>query len=95
MFSVADRVALHEHLVRFGEADERVSAAALLGSAARGQLDRWSDIDLALRLVPGAEADLVAHAWTSYVAEAGQVVDHLDIRASGALYRVLLLASSL
>ena len=35
-----------------GQADERVSAAASLGSAARGELDRWSDIDLALRQSP-------------------------------------------
>ena len=95
VFSVADREALRARLVRFAEADERVSAAASLGSAARGELDRWSDIDLALRLVPGAEADAVADAWTSYVMQAEQVVDNLDIRASGALYRVLLLASSL
>ena len=95
MFGVADREALRASLVRYAEADERVSAAALLGSAARGELDQWSDIDLALRLVPGAEAVVVADAWTSYMGQTEQVVDHLDIRASGALYRVLLLASSL
>ena len=95
MFGVEDREALRARLVRFAEVDERVSAAASLGSAARGELDRWSDIDLALRLAPGAETDVAADAWTSYVAETEQVVDHLDIRASGALYRVLLLASSL
>lgn len=95
VFDVADREALRARLVQFAEADGRVSAAASLGSAARGELDRWSDIDLALRLVPGSEADVVADGWTSYVAETEQVVDHLDVRASGALYRVLLLASSL
>ncbi len=38
---------------------------------------------------------MVANGWTAHVGETEQVVDHLDIRASGALYRVLLLASSL
>lgn len=81
--------------MRLAKADECVAAAASLGSAARGELDRWSDIDLALRLIPGVETDGVADAWTARVAQTEQVVDHLDIRASGALYRVLLLASSL
>lgn len=33
--------------------------------------------------------------WTELVAQSGLVVDHLDIRASGVLYQVLLLASTL
>ena len=73
----------------------RIAGAALLGSAARGDEDRWSDIDLALRLVPGAVPEAVADDWVARVAETEQVVDHLDICASGALYRVLLLSSTL
>ena len=95
VFSVKEREALRTRLARFAEADEQISAAALLGSAARDELDQWSDIDLALRLVPDAEPELVADVWAARVADTEQVVDQLDIRASGALYRVLLLASSL
>ena len=95
MFGVDEREALQARLVRLAEVDQQVAAAALLGSAARSASDRWSDIDLALRLVPGARPDAVADEWTARVADTEQVVDHLDVRASGALYRVLLLASSL
>jgi len=95
VFSASEREALRARLEAFARIDERVSAAAVLGSAARGEVDAWSDIDLAVRLVPGTELELVADAWTARVAETEQVVDHLDIRASGALYRVLLLTSSL
>lgn len=95
VFTVAERESLGARLARFAEADARVSAAAMLGSAARGEQDQWSDIDLALRLVPGAEPEVVADVWALHVTETEQVVDQLDVRASGALYRVLLLASSL
>ena len=95
MFTEVEREALRTQLIGFARDDARVVAAAALGSAARGELDRWSDVDLALRLAPGVEADEVVEAWTALVAQSEPVVDHLDIQASGALYRVLLLASTL
>jgi len=95
VFDAHEREALRAHLVSVAKADDRIAAAALLGSAARGEEDSWSDIDLALRLVPGAVPEAVADAWMARVAESELVVDHLDIRASGALYRVLLLGSTL
>jgi len=95
MFTEEEREALRTQLTGFAQADDRIVAAASLGSAARGELDRWSDIDLALRLAPGVEVDEVVEAWTDRVAQTELVVDHLDIHASGALYRVLLLASTL
>ncbi len=95
MFTEQEREALRTELTRFARDDARVVAAASLGSAARGELDQWSDVDLALRLAPGVEAVEVVETWTERVAHSEPVVDHLDIRASGALYRVLLLASSL
>ena len=95
MFSPEEREALLARLVAAAASDNDVVGAALLGSAARGELDRWSDVDLALRLAPGATPEGVAEAWTARVAETERVVDHLDLRASGALYRVLLLGSTL
>lgn len=95
MFTEVEREALRAQLTGFAQADDRVVAAASLGSAARGELDRWSDIDLALRVAPGVEVDEAVEAWTERAARAEPVVDHLDIHASGALYRVLLLASTL
>ncbi len=95
MFTEEEREALRTELTGSARDDARVVAAASLGSAARGELDRWSDIDLALRLAPGVDVDEVVETWTKRVARSELVVDHLDIRASGALYRVLLLASTL
>jgi predicted nucleotidyltransferase len=95
VFDVVAREALRTRLVLRAQDDGQIAGAALLGSAARGEEDRWSDIDLALRLVPGAAPELVADAWIDVVAETELVVDHLDVHASGALYRVLLLGSTL
>jgi predicted nucleotidyltransferase len=95
MFDVGEREELRARLIDAARQDPHVDAAALLGSAARGAEDRWSDIDLALRLAPGAEQAHVAHEWTRRLQQEETVVDHLDIYASGALYRVFLLASTL
>jgi len=48
VFAVEDRERLRDELISAAQADTRISAAALVGSAALGREDRWSDIDLAL-----------------------------------------------
>ena len=95
MFDVRERDGLRARLIGAARQDPHIDAAALLGSAARGTEDCWSDIDLALRLTPGVEPAEVAHEWTRRLQQEETVVDHLDIHASGALYRVFLLASTL
>ncbi|WP_408630428.1 nucleotidyltransferase domain-containing protein [Microlunatus flavus] len=74
MFTEEEREALRTRLIGFAREDARVVAAASLGSAARGELDRWSDVDLALRLAPGVEVDEVVEAWTELVAQSDPVV---------------------
>lgn len=93
--SEAGRAALRARLIAAAHGDPQVLAAALLGSAASGTEDRWSDIDLALRLAPGVDPVLTADRWLALVAQTEVVVDHLDLHASGAVYRVLLLGSTL
>jgi predicted nucleotidyltransferase len=74
--------------------DERVTGAALTGSAALGNEDRWSDIDLFLGVAEGAELDEVVADWTTALYETG-AVHHWDVRTGAALYRVFLLESGL
>lgn len=95
MFTVAERDALRESLVRRARVDADVIAAAVVGSSALGREDRWSDIDLALRLRPGADQAAVVERWTSVIFAEHGAVHRLDVSASGALYRVFLLDSSL
>ncbi|MFD5096835.1 hypothetical protein ACFWMR_39940 [Amycolatopsis thailandensis] len=60
MFSIAQRTAVRDALLGWARDDAEVSAAALVGSAAKGREDAWSDIDLALRIAPAVEPDEVS-----------------------------------
>jgi len=93
MFTTADRERLRDTLIATAEHDGEVVGAALVGSAATGREDAWSDIDLMLQI--DGDPDAVAARWTAvFYAEHG-AVHHLDVIADGVLYRVFLLASSL
>ena len=95
MFTERDRADLLEQLIAAARADGTVSAAALVGSLAADEGDRFSDIDLALRLRPGTEPSDAAEVWTARVEALRPLAGHLDVQAGPALFRVLLLADSL
>ena len=95
VFSPQNREQMRAELVAAARADPRIRGAAHLGSAALGQQDRWSDIDLALCLAPDADLNQVVVDWTTrlhrdYAAAATHDVKHGDI-----LYRVFLLDNTL
>ncbi|MEU5154472.1 nucleotidyltransferase domain-containing protein [Glycomyces sp. NPDC021274] len=93
MFTTADRERLRDTLIATAEHDGEVVGAALVGSAATGREDAWSDIDLMLQI--DGDPDTVAERWTAaFYADHG-AVHHLDVIADGVLYRVFLLESSL
>lgn len=95
VFPVHEREQVRDRLIARARGDVRVVGCALVGSAARGQEDAWSDIDLALRLDEDAGPEDVADDWTAWLTSSVQVADTLDIRAFGALYRVFVCANSL
>jgi len=55
VFSVPEREALRDRLIAVARSDDRITAAAIVGSAANDGEDAWSDIDLALRLADDLE----------------------------------------
>jgi predicted nucleotidyltransferase len=95
MFTAPEREALRRRLVEHARSSAEITAAALVGSAAAGSEDAWSDIDLALRLAPGADPDAVAAAWTALLEEQHGAVHHVDVRSGATLFRVFLLRSGL
>jgi len=95
VFGIPERVALRDRLVAAARADERITAAAVVGSGATDGEDAWSDIDLALRLANGLEPDDVAADWTTRIYEDAGAVDHLDVWSDSTLFRVFLLSNSL
>lgn len=95
MFAVEDRDRLCERLIATAREDARLAAAALLGSAARGQQDPWSDIDLALGIVAEAEHEPVVAEWSERMYDEHGAVHHVDVSFGRTLYRVFLLPSTL
>lgn len=95
MFSISEREALRDRLVAAARDDDRITAAAIVGSGADDREDAWSDVDLALRLAGGLEPGDVAAEWTTRIYEIAGAVDHLDVWSDSTLFRVFLLRSSL
>lgn len=95
MFTPADREKLRDELIEAARADDEIVGAALVGSAATGREDAWSDIDLALQVSDSADPMAVARRWAAEFYGHHGAAHHLDVLAGGVLYRVFLLASSL
>jgi predicted nucleotidyltransferase len=95
VFAPEDRERLRSELIAAAQDDARITAAALVGSAAQDREDRWSDIDLALRVEPEAERGAVIAAWTDRMYARHAAVHHTDVVRGDTLYRVFLLADTL
>ena len=95
VFTSQRREQIRGELVAAAKADSRISGAAHLGSAALGQLDRWSDIDLALGLAPDADLNQVLADWTTRLYRDYAAVATYDVRRGEILYRVFLLDNTL
>ena len=95
MFTPEERTRLRDALVARARADERITGAALTGSASRDAEDRWSDIDLALGVAADADAGRVMADWTGAMYREHGAADHLDVVSGAVVYRVFLLVSTL
>lgn len=89
MFSVEDRDLIQRRLLQLAEQDPAVVAAAITGSHATNDEDRWSDIDLALGV--SEPLDAVMSRWTRQMYQDFAAVHHWDVTSGPAIYRVFLL----
>jgi hypothetical protein len=95
MFTPAERDELRAALIAAARADERITGAALTGSASIGNEDRWSDIDLAFGFAAGTDIGAAIADWTAVMYSDHGAVSRLDIISGAVTYRVFLLASTL
>ena len=95
IFSSQEREQIRAELVAAAMEDSCIGGAAHLGSAALGLQDRWSDIDLALCLVPDVDSNQVLVDWTTRLYRDYAAVANYDIRHGDILYRVFLLDNTL
>lgn len=95
MFTPEQRDRLRNDLLQHASQDDRISGAAITGSAADGREDRWSDIDLAFGVGDAAQLSNVISDWTARMYQQHFAVHHLDVLAGAWIYRVFLLPGTL
>jgi hypothetical protein len=95
IFTPEEREGLRSELLERAAKDQRISGAAITGSAAGSREDRWSDIDLAFGVKDAGELPNVLSDWTEHMYDRHQALDHLDVSAGAWIYRVFLLPSTL
>jgi len=89
MFSVDTRDRLRDHVLEMARQDDRVVAAAEVGSLAAGEGDRWSDIDLTFAVGDGVSVHQVLHDWSARLAELDGV-ELFDLTLGPTTYRIFM-----
>jgi hypothetical protein len=95
VFTVEQRDALRERVLRLAEEDDRVVAGAAVGSLAVDDGDRFSDLDLTFGLADDAPVTEVVDDWTTTLIDELDAVPLADLARGPTMYRVFLLPDAL
>jgi hypothetical protein len=95
MFTPEERTRLRAALVDAASADERISGAAITGSASQDREDQWSDIDLAFGIRNGYDVQAALADWSARMYRQHGALHHVDVHAGAWIYRVFLLSNTL
>jgi hypothetical protein len=95
VFTVEQRDALRDSVLRLAEEDERVVAGAAVGSLALDAGDRFSDLDLTFGIADGVNVPDVLGDWTDRLADEVGAVQLVDLEVGPTIYRVFLLPDEL
>jgi hypothetical protein len=95
VFTVEQRDALRDHVLRLAHEDERVVAGAAVGSlAVAGGGDRYSDLDLTFGVAGDAVAEVLEDL-TRRLVDEREAVQLVDLERAPTIYRVFLLPDAL
>jgi hypothetical protein len=95
VFTVEQRDALRERVLRLAEEDERVVAGAAVGSLADDTADRFSDVDLTFGIADHVQVADVLDDWTRKLIDELGAVHLADLEREPTIYRVFLLPDTL
>jgi predicted nucleotidyltransferase len=95
VFTVEQRVVLVDRMLSLARKDERVVAAAFVGSLAVGTGDHYSDVDLTFAISDHVEVADVLEDWKSTLVEEHDAVRLVDLERGPTAYRVFLLPEAL
>jgi hypothetical protein len=90
MFSIEDRNRARDRALELASSDARVVAAAVVGSLALDEGDRWSDLDLTFGVADGVPVLDVLDDWTRRFVAEFDAVQLFDLPAGATIYRVFL-----
>ena len=91
MFTVEQRDALRERVLRLAQEDERIVAGAAVGSLAVDQGDRFSDLDLTFGVADHVRVADVLADWTRTLTHELAAVQLAELERGPTTYRVFLL----
>jgi len=95
VFTVEQREALRDRLLRQAEEDERVVAGAVVGSLAVDHGDRFSDLDLTFGIADQVPVGNVLNDWKRTLVDELDAVHLADLERGPTTYRVFLLPDEL
>lgn len=95
MFTTEYRTQLRLELLEYAARDERLSGAAITGSAATDREDRWSDIDLAFGVADPSNVADVLSDFTAFMYDRQSALFHHDVSAGPWIYRVFFIPGAL
>jgi hypothetical protein len=95
VFTIEQRDAALDRVLRLGHEDRRIVAGALVGSLAAEAGDRFSDVDLTFGVADGVPIAEVLDDWTRTLGETLDVVRLVDLVRGPTTYRVFLLPGAL
>jgi len=95
VFTVDQREALRERVVRLADEDERVVAGAVVGSLAVDAGDRYSDVDLTFGIADHVLVADVLDDWTRTLIDELEAVQLADLERGPTTYRVFLMPEAL
>jgi hypothetical protein len=95
VFTIEQRDALRDRVLRLAEQDERVVAGAVVGSLALGGGDRFSDLDLTFAVADHGSVVEVLDDWTRALFDEDGAVRLVDLEHGPTIYRVLLMPDAL
>ena len=95
MFTVEQRDALRDRVLRLAEEDDRVIAGAAVGSLAVDEGDRFSDLDLTFGVADHVPVTEVLDDWTTTLIDELGAAQLADLERGPTIYRVFLLPDAL
>jgi hypothetical protein len=95
VFTIEQRAALRDRVLRLADEDDRVVAGAAVGSLALGGGDRLSDLDLTFAIADDVAVGEVLDDWTTKLVDEDGAVQLADLERGATIYRVFLLPDAL